>query len=135
MRECVSTLCVTLPMMRPVIPRRPCEAMKIRSQCLCVAAAMMPACGESALETWPRKGPPVRELHGALRLRAHGGHGLHALAQTVAAGAGGELSGPVDEGDSGVNPHTRHIDVANLRLGTNPIGWFLEDWVAGLRIA
>jgi hypothetical protein len=39
---CVNTLTVSLPSTMAEIPRRPCEAMTMRSQPLCVAVSIMP---------------------------------------------------------------------------------------------
>ena len=41
--ECVSTFCVTLPMISAEILRRPCEAMKITSHFCFFAALMIPS--------------------------------------------------------------------------------------------
>jgi hypothetical protein len=42
MLVCVTTLCVSLPITRAEIPRRPCEAMTIRSQPFSLAVRMIP---------------------------------------------------------------------------------------------
>ena len=42
---CVSTSFAWLPSRMRLIPRRPCDAITIRSQAFCVAAAMMPSAG------------------------------------------------------------------------------------------
>ena len=43
-------------------------------------------------EVRPRHGPALRQLHGALRLRADRGAGHHGLAQGVAAGGQGRVN-------------------------------------------
>ena len=47
--QCVSTLAVSLPNSNPANPRRPCDAIKIRSQALSSAALMMPSNGTTLL--------------------------------------------------------------------------------------
>ena len=44
---CCSTFCVCEPSISPLMPRRPCEAMKIRSQPRASAACRIASCGRS----------------------------------------------------------------------------------------